>query len=90
MQCETECKDGLFEDTNVMCRNEKRMNDGIKLYTQAMSVSISLGGLTELQYSKVLNVNLGDTYPGASRIIPPTLHMDIGNKCKSNEKRRRY
>ncbi len=53
---------------SVIYRNEKTINDGIKNYKLAMSGLVKLG--------KLLHYNI--VKDGASRIISPRLHIDLG------------
>eukprot|EP01083_Nonionella_stella_P282522 961327_1 len=74
--CHTTSCDNLCED--VQFRTIETLKDGADKYAKAKAKAIPLRGLTELQISQGVKGLAVDPYPGASRIIPPRMHCDMG------------
>ena len=54
------------------------MEQNAALYEGVLNGIVAKRGETELQVSKGIKGKSADPYPGASRIIPPLLHVDMG------------
>eukprot|EP01084_Bolivina_argentea_P048129 88696_1 len=81
IHCHTDQKEG-FPDSKTEYRTKKTINDGIIKYKQAIDGSVKLRGLRPLQFSKGIKGVAPDPYPGCSRVIPPSVHIDMGITAK--------